>query len=80
MAMIEFTPNRESNFANEMFFPKHDKNKYSVGNKRYSNQETADEKLFSYLRELVTEAESEAKDSKYDVFPDKNVSSSKRKH
>jgi hypothetical protein len=80
MATIEFTPDRESNFANEVFLPIHQKNNYPVGNnKRNSDKETTDEKIFSYLRKLVAEAESDAKDSKYDVFPDKNVSSSQRK-
>ncbi len=77
MATIEFTPDRESSFANEVFLPIHQKNKYPVGNiKRDSDKETADEKLFTYLRELVAEAENDNKDSRYDVFPDKNVSSS----
>jgi receptor-type tyrosine-protein phosphatase N len=74
MATIEFTPDRESNFANEVFLPIHQKNNYPVGNnKRNSDKETTDEKIFSYLRKLVAEAESDAKDSKYDVFPDKNL-------
>jgi len=77
MANIEFTPDNDPNFANEVFSKLDLKNKFHLkNNKRDSDKEEINEKVLSYLRKLAASTEKLLKDAKIsqlDSYPDENV-------
>lgn len=78
LANVEFTPDRESNFANEVFLKNFQKNKYKLNQntKRNSDKENVDERVFDYLQKLKADTEkllNDAKSSELEKYPDNNV-------
>lgn len=77
LANVEYTPDQESNFANEVFSRLDEKNKNNLkSEKRDFDKENIDKKVFDYLRKKTTNAENvlkDAKNSDYDIYPQKNL-------